>query len=265
MATAKGSFGQLAHLPGDGQALELPAPTRYVMSGIRWGHFDRILTPAFWKVQCWLQDRLRRAPPDLRVGENLLEEVIACTLGGYGIPSEVGYAAYFSLLDNGLLTSTSSEDAIRAALSAPLRVRGRLVHYRFPRQRAMRIARILQIFSETKPPSEANVPQLLAWLEALPGVGPKTAAWIVRNRNPNGQLAVIDVHIFRAGCAIGLFSPHDHVDRDYSRLQERYLNFCARLDVSPIRLDAVMWRTMRDLGRYGIDLSRAMTSTIQPA
>ena len=41
------------------------------------------------------------------------------------------------------------------------------------------------------------------WLLAIPGIGPKTASWIVRNRTGSSAVAIIDVHILRAGTSAG--------------------------------------------------------------
>lgn len=239
------------------RTLVLPGAAAEILPGIRWGAFDRILTPAFWKVQCWLDTE--SAPASYRVGDSLHEEAVACLLGGYGIPSEVGYAAYFALFDAGLVVPGAAQEAIYSVLSGQILVRGKAVKYRFPKLKARYVAGVLRAFVDQVPALSAR--DLRNWLELLPGVGQKTAAWIVRNVHPEAELAIIDVHVFRACSAIGLFDSSNRIARDYGHLEDRYLALCRSLGVRPAHLDAIMWRTMKELGAYGQETAALMVAT----
>jgi thermostable 8-oxoguanine DNA glycosylase len=84
------------------------------------------------------------------------------------------------------------------------------------------------------------------------GIGPKTASWITRNWLGCDQVAILDIHIIRAGLLIGLFKVDQKVERDYEAMEARFLAFAKALDVRPSLLDAVMWRSMRKLGRTSV-------------
>jgi thermostable 8-oxoguanine DNA glycosylase len=82
---------------------------------------------------------------------------------------------------------------------------------------------------------------------AIPGIGPKTASWIVRNWTGTDEVAILDVHVIRAGQLIGLFPKHIRLPRDYSALEARFLEFSHALKVRASLLDAIIWREMRVL------------------
>src|SRR5262245_36718563 len=85
---------------GTWQSLVLPNPNETVLPGVRWGRVDALYTPAYWFGQLWLASE---QPTSLgyRLGRSLIEEVVACLLGGHGIPAEVGIAAFHRLRDAG--------------------------------------------------------------------------------------------------------------------------------------------------------------------
>src|ERR1044071_2579779 len=80
----------------------LPPVRAQLMPGIRWGRFDEFFTPAFWAARAWLFEPDRSFEP-ARLGASLHEELAACLLGGYGIPAEVGLAAYDRIARSGVL------------------------------------------------------------------------------------------------------------------------------------------------------------------
>ncbi len=240
-----------AYEDGRVHSLDVPRPTAFVLPGIRWGRFDTLFTPAYWRAQVWFEElssgepiRSGR-PTGFALGQTLVEEVAACLLGGYGIPAEVGLAAFARLRDSGILRRPcASASAIRRLLKAPLEVRGRQVHYRFVEQRSRYLAHTLAYLSDSQPPvHSARV--FRDWLLVLPGIGYKTASWITRNYLATDDVAILDVHIYRAGLLIRLFTPDQRVERDYLKLEQRFLAFARSLGVSTAVLDAVMWREMR--------------------
>jgi hypothetical protein len=62
------------------------------MKGLVWGFAEEIGSPAYWAAQAWMWEV--EAPAHYKLGRSLEEELMACLLGGYGIPAEVGLAAY---------------------------------------------------------------------------------------------------------------------------------------------------------------------------
>ena len=68
------------------------ADQRLDINGLVWGFAEEIGSPAYWAAQAWMWEV--EAPAHYKLGRSLEEELIACLLGGYGIPAEVGLAAY---------------------------------------------------------------------------------------------------------------------------------------------------------------------------
>ena len=190
----------VATLAGRVQRLALPDPDDYVMDGVKWGDHCALFTPAFWATLSWLSET-ENNDELYRMGRTLEEEVAACLLGGYGIPAEVGWAAFHKIRDAGLLhTTCPSGDMLHKALTEPLNIRGRKIRYRFARQKANYLGAALLKFREDVPPVHDDL-ALRDWLMGLPEVGPKTASWITRNWLHSDRVAIIDIHIHRAWCS----------------------------------------------------------------
>jgi thermostable 8-oxoguanine DNA glycosylase len=233
-----------ALMDGEVRQLELPPPEACIVPGVQWGMFDELLTPAYWKGQAW-QHIATGGYGDLRLGRSLVEELAACLLGGYGMPAELGLAAFGRLLKFGLITSGVSAREIEAALSRPFAIRGRERRYRFPRQKAKYLSHCLAMMEDFREPnSDVSLRDTLA---RLPGIGLKTASWIVRNYRASDNVAVIDIHILRAGRHIGLFADHWQPGRHYRRLESAFLEFARALQVSACVLDGLIWDYMRQI------------------
>jgi endonuclease III len=100
-----------------------------------------------------------------------------------------------------------------------------------------RYLKVLQSFDEPK-----EDVALRYHLAELPGIGLKTASWIVRNHLASNEVAVIDVHIVRACRLLGLFPENTDQQRHYKFLETLAVEMPASL------LDAIMWQQMRLLG-----------------
>jgi len=233
-----------ATLDGRQHRLVLPTATSLLMPGVTWGRFDELLTPAFWRGQAWQHDSLGTYR-DVRLGRTLVEEVAACLLGGFGMPAELGLSAFARLRDRGLLRASTSAADLERSLSEPLLIGERIRSYRFPRQKARYLAACLREL-HSLPESESDV-ELRNQLTDLPGIGFKTASWIVRNHRSSSAVAVIDVHILRAGQYIGLFSREWNPQSHYKMLEEEFLRFAKALAVPAAQLDALIWDYMRRL------------------
>lgn len=237
------AFGMVA---GQLASWTLPSPEREVMPGVQWGAVTDILSPAYWAA-------LVRGSPAATHGfvcldGDLAAEVGFCLLGGHGISAEVGLAAFERLSDESIFDHRSSpnEELILQALLRPLLVDGRHVRYRFPHQRSARIAKALQVLRERT--IRVDDPRLFRDdLMELPGIGPKTASWIVRNHTGSDAVAILDIHIVRACQVMGLFGSDIRLPRDYERLEDLFLTFADRIGVDAGALDAVMWSQMRRL------------------
>jgi len=159
--------------------------------------------------------------------------------------AELGLAAYARLRDRDLLRGTTKEYLLAAALSEPFLLNNRSLRYRFPRQKARYLASCLsQLRYFTEPADDVAFRERLV---ALPGIGLKTASWIVRNYRASNAIAIIDVHVLRAGRLIGLFDATDNPSKNYRELERRFLNFAVAIGTPASMLDALMWDYMRRL------------------
>jgi len=223
--------------------LTLPKPDEHVLPGIRWGAFDELMTPAYWRSQAWQLAEEEGAFGDFRLGRSLVEETAACLLGGYGMPAELGLAAYGRLRARGLLIGLPSSGTLEAALSEPFQIGAVCRAYRFPRQKARYLAACLGQLKYFAEPADDDA--LRDRLATLPGVGLKTASWIVRNYRASNAVAVIDIHILRAGRHIGLFDPNWTPQACYHKLERAFLRFASALGTPASLLDSIMWDQMR--------------------
>ena len=245
-------------------ALHLPAPDKEVLSGVHWGRVDELMTPAYWKGQCWQAERLGWHST-YRLGGDLREEVAACLLGGWGMPAELGLAAFRHLRDRGLLRAPTPVHVLEAALLEPLAVAGSWRRYRFPRQRADHLAGCLLALETLREPECDR--ELRDALLGLPGLGWKTASWVVRNHRASSAVAIIDVHVVRAGVVAGVFNPAWTPERNYGELEHAFLDMADAIGVRAALLDAVIWDQMRRFGDLAIEAAScaAAARTVAPA
>jgi hypothetical protein len=97
-------------------------------------------------------------------------------------------------------------------------------------------------------------------LMTLSGVGPKTASWIVRNYLGSPVVAIIDIHVRRAGQAAGFFDPGWKLPADYFLLERAFLGFAKAAQVAPPELDACIWEQMRQLGKFQSEVLASVTT-----
>ncbi|MGX5713200.1 8-oxoguanine DNA glycosylase [Sphingopyxis terrae subsp. ummariensis] len=238
---------QFVHaLTPDGPAtLRLPGAARPVgIAGIVWGLHEEICTPAYWAAQTW---HLELEEPDhYRLGETLEDELLACLLGGYGIPAEIGLAAYRRLAEayrGGIDLRDCAH--VESLLRTPLHIAGRAVRYRFAAQKARYVAAAMAAL----PAIDRELPDraLRDALTGITGIGPKTASWIVRNWRASDDVSILDIHILRAGRILGIFDPRWSVERNYHVLERAYLDFALKIGCRASILDSAMWTLMRVL------------------
>ena len=239
---------------GKTQELLLPDCDEEVLPGIKWGHYYATFSPSFWASLAWIK-QMEDQLTGHRIGETLAEEITACLLGGYGIPAEVGLAAFRRLKEEGFLKGLPvPEKRLCEALSSPLVVHGRHVRYRFALQRSKYVSAALAKLAENDPPIDDLA--FRHWLLDFRGVGPKTASWITRNWLNSEMVAIIDIHIYRAGLLIGLFNRDESPARHYFQMEEKFLAFASNIGVRASLLDALIWRQMKDAGSMIFKLLR---------
>lgn len=199
-------------------------------------------TADYWKHQYLHCKDLEST--NFNLGANLLEETAACVLGGFGLRAEHGLMAFDAIRSADLLTMGQVTPASKFlyVLQRPFSDSG--ARYRFPNQKAKRLENVTVAFARHEP--SATDPQLLRrWLLEIEGIGPKTASWIVRNHTGSGNVAIIDVHLQRAGVRAGFFMPEWSLPRDYGLFERAFLSFCDELGADGSRLDALIWEQER--------------------
>ncbi len=225
------------------ERLTLPDPDVEVMPGVWWGPASVVNTPAYWAARCRWEDELPRFSSST---SSLVEEIGFCLLGGFGIRYEMNKAAFDLLKSVDAFDEARplSEDDLRALLLRPLRIGGGEQRYRFPNQRARRIAEMMRRVVDLRL-HELDAHDLRGALIELEGIGPKTASWIVRNFLDSDAVAIIDIHLIRACKGMRVFPEVVSLPRDYDSLERRFIEFAHAIAVRPSILDAVIWTEMR--------------------
>ena len=210
---------------------------------VEWGRFDAFGTMAYWVNQT-VRGGYADQVAAIAYGADLILETVFCLLGGFGITAESARAACSSVRD--LLedrVNPTAED-VEEVLRRPLP--GGLGRYRFPRQRAFRVADAVARLQSATPPQDPR--GLRDFLLNLNGIGPKTAAWIVRNVTGNTEFAIIDIWLVRALAWAGVFRPDWRVERHYHHFEAAFLQLAAHGNVSPGALDLCIWEQARSVG-----------------
>ncbi len=222
-------------------------PWEEIMPGIRYGRADELLSPAYWQLRCATADI-----DDIDFVNqhgSLAEEIGFCLLGGFGVTLEVATAFYEKLKHEGVFLPDAKhrEADILKMLIEPAMVKGRPHRYRFPNQRARRIHKAMAAQS-TMNFETSDAVKFRDQIQSLDGVGPKTASWIARNWLDTDMIAILDIHVLRAGWTIKLFERNCSLPKDYTALERQFLVFADELQVRASVLDAVMWFDMRNFG-----------------
>ncbi|MGV8131392.1 MAG: 8-oxoguanine DNA glycosylase [Candidatus Pacearchaeota archaeon] len=236
----------------------MPKPHEEVLPGIKWGNYCQLYTPAFWKY-LYISSLLKeRKSEHHRLGCSIIEEVVACLLGGYGMPSEIGMSAYARLKDQGLIRKGVSYAEIYSALSLPFEISKDVIkRYRFANQKSRFIHKFLCREDLIEIPINDDL-QLRKWLLTIDGIGLKTASWITRNWLQSENVAILDIHILRAGKIAGFFD-NINVSKNYLHLESQYIQFCNAIEVKPSNMDAIMWSFMKQSNRLAL---KAVSFTI---
>ena len=217
---------------------------------VLWGRFDAFGTAAYWVDQT-LRGRYADKVAALANGADLLSETLFCLLGGFGVTAESAQAAHSvvaRLLKN---HPAPAAEQIESALRRPLP--GGLGRYRFPRQRAVRVASAVRRLQVDPPPEQPAL--LREYLLSLYGIGPKTAAWIVRNVTGSAEVAIVDIWLIRALTHSGVFRPEWQIDMHYERFEAAFLQYAAQGMVPPGALDLCIWEQARRVGHSWFSVS----------
>ena len=153
-------------------------------------------------------------------------------------------AAFRHLKSHGGLSGLCSAAELEKLLRQPLDVGGRKIKYRYPVRKADHIASALSTL-RTQDVTGLRGRALRDALTALKGVGLKTASWIVRNWECGDDVAILDIHVHRAGVLMGLYDPDDNIASKYRDMERSYLDLAAALCLPAGRWDHKIWGSMR--------------------
>jgi len=211
---------------------------------VQWGRFDAFGTAAYWVDQTVRGDYANKVEL-LAQRADLQSETIFCLLGGYGVTAELARAAHEVVMVVLQAQPEPEPRDIETALRRPLP--GDLGRYRFPRQRANRVVEAVRRLSQYPPPKDPFL--LREYLLEVNGIGPKTAAWIIRNVTGTPEVAIIDIWLIRTLTKNGIFRREWRVDRHYERYEAAFRQYAAYGLVSPGALDLCIWEQARRVGR----------------
>ncbi len=217
---------------------------------VDWEEAGKRFTKSYWQVQYHLKNALSCS---FRLGSNLMEEVVACLLGGYGLKAELGLLAFHRIKNLRLIHKGVALSEVEEAMSRPFKVNGKNVHYRFPYQKAKYIYSFLQRTDLDDLENLCGL-DLRNKLMDVKGIGPKTASWIARNYSDCDDVAIVDVHIYRAGRIAGFVDSKWDMRKDYFKIEDSFLDFCHSINASPAKMDSIIWNQMKRSNRRAIEL-----------
>lgn len=185
-------------------------------------------------------------------------ELLFCLLGGFGVTYEHGRSAANVVGPLNPFSDYWDENVLLQTLSAtlslgqflPRRRDGSLRRYRFPRRKARLIVdarkwlqkhRSLTVRLQEIPDSHTRRELLCE----CPGIGMKTASWLLRNLGWADDVAIIDIHLLRALLKSGRINSDVQLPEDYENAERAFLSWCKELDAPPPAFDLFVWEWQR--------------------
>ena len=185
-------------------------------------------------------------------------ELLFCLMGGFGITYEHGQSAAKVIWqlrpfseewdDHDLFKALS--DALMQPQFGPAKADGACRRYRFPLQKASTIVKVRNWLNCNGPlhqrlPEMGSCRERRRFLSGCPGMGLKTASWLLRNLGMGADLATIDIHVTRALSEAGRIPANIRMPRDYEVVEDAFLGWCQELDASPAAFDLFVWHWQR--------------------
>jgi N-glycosylase/DNA lyase len=195
--------------------------------------------------------------PEPNTSSCVFDEMTFCLLGGHGIPFELALSASEKVETMRMMHPAWSQgslfERLRSELSQPqflpLRRSGELRKYRYPTRKAELLVRAREWM--------LSFPDLLSVLESqvsdqqrrqilceCPGVGLKTASWILRNLGLGDRLAILDIHVMRALAEVGKIT-QQQLPGDYEEIESIFLGWCADQGANAAAFDLFLWDWQR--------------------
>lgn len=196
-------------------------------------------------------------PPSGLSRASFERELIFCLLSGFSVSYEHALSA--SELVAALepfekrWSARKLEERLQIELSRPQfeprRRDGSLRRYRFPTAKARLLVGAREWLSSSgdivaKLTGTGDEGERRRILCGCPGVGPKTASWLLRNLGLGADLAILDIHLLRALRAAGRIGEVS-LPRDYERAERAFLDWCRELNAPAAAFDLFVWDWQR--------------------
>ncbi|HEY5286719.1 MAG TPA: hypothetical protein VIJ50_06415 [Solirubrobacteraceae bacterium] len=222
----------------------------------------RLAAPdVYWK-HAWdiAGDRYPRASlPTTAGGEaRIRRELLFCLLGGHAVSYELNESAADVLWRRGVFrhwhaTTARLESELSRPQFEPRRSDGTPRRYRYPARKARLLTEAARWLSQTGPLFSALLLRKSerarrALLCECPGMGPKSASWLLRNCGMAARLAILDVHVLRVMRESGRIDGTTKRDT-YNKLEQTFVTWCDDLGADPAGFDLLLWEWSRTSAR----------------
>ena len=185
-------------------------------------------------------------------------ELLFCLMGGFGVSYEHGRTAseivwqlepFSEKLEDCELFDMLSNSLMLPQFGPP-KADGTLRRYRYPFQKASTIVKVRNWLRFNKPLHErllefGSCQERRALLIGCPGIGMKTASWLLRNLGLGRELAIIDIHVYRALVETERIPIGTRLPRDYGIAERAFLEWCQELGAPPDAFDLFIWHRQR--------------------
>ena len=210
-----------------------------------------------WTTCSDLYCRAARPQPSAPTRVQFERELLFCLLGGFGVSFELALSATARVAAlepfGHWWTEADISERICSELSLPQfeprSATGVLRRYRFPNRKTRLIVSARRWLI-----GQGAVNQTLAYVDCererrrllceCPGLGPKTASWLLRNLGLASRLAILDVHVLRALQAAGKIT-NEVLPRDYEAVEAVFVRWCDELGAPPAAFDLFVWEWQR--------------------
>ena len=197
-------------------------------------------------------------PPAIIGRIEIENELLFCLMGGFSVTYEHGRSAAEVICrlrpfseeweDEDLFNAIST--ALMQPQFGPAKADGTPRRFRFPLQKASTIVKARNWLHSNGPIQERLVEsgsdkERRRFLSDCPGIGLKTASWLLRNLGMGAELATIDVHVLRALAEAARIPKNVQMPRDYELVEEAFLEWCNELNASPAAFDLFLWHWQR--------------------
>jgi N-glycosylase/DNA lyase len=218
----------------------------------------RLAAPDVYWRHAWDVAGQRYSRPDASASSGreavVRRELLFCVLGGHGVSYELNRSAAELLWRKGLFRhwrprAASLETELARSQFAPPRRDGGPRRYRFPARKARLLVEAASWLGRVGMLSDALAAicterERRALLCGCPGVGPKSASWLLRNCGLAERLAILDVHVLRVLRESGRVT-EAMLPRDYEHVEETFLSWCDELGADPAGFDLLLWEWSR--------------------